>query len=535
MANDWTGNTLNVADGALSTTSMRYHELAIQRWLNKIFTLRWGVPVPVVFTSPMDAFSLFSKLWSEANNPFQYLLDVKDAKGVPLYQPYPSPVRYPVISVYRKGWKYRQYQNYSIHRQRYINWPTVSDSGSVIHGKRQQGTDLTLCQLGEVTTSRFPMAFDYRFQIDHFCNRPDTQAFFTSQLFREFWRTGGPVLQTWTVVKYPGFGDKLIRVYIDGDIENLTPEEPEEGKNVEFRTSFTVVMEGYDIDVDYKIYPALWNLLIRFGSAPPQALDAAFDFTGTVSLREAPLNPTVEYREKVTVMPPEGTCAASILASRMGEIDQIIFQSLIVTYPGVVDPPGYPPPAGIAHFGGGTLVTGTPPPPAFVNAGTDVGNVSMAFFAGTYFGTDAPPVFVDGGSTVETGSNASAFRAGSMDLFIYIEQGSIVSTFLSGTQIPVTSSAGTFVDTGTNASLFFIGSHVNAIVSADAGTEVGTIFSQFTVGTHADVVINGGSYYESGTMSSAFTAGTHIAFVIEGGSYFATGSMSAGFLSGVYA
>ena len=103
---------------------MRYHELALQRWLNKIFLLRWGVPVPVVFTSPMDAFSLFSQLWSEANNPFQYLLNIKDEKGAPLYQPYPQPVRYPVISVYRKGWKYRQYQNFSIHRMRWINWPS---------------------------------------------------------------------------------------------------------------------------------------------------------------------------------------------------------------------------------------------------------------------------------------------------------------------------------------------------------------------------------------------------------------------------
>ena len=109
---------------------MRYHELALQYWLNKAFTLRWGVPVPVVFTSPMDAFSLFSKLWSEANNPFQYLLNVKDEQGIPLYQPYPQPVRYPVMSVYRKGWKLRQYQNFSIHRLRHINYPTVS-SGKI--------------------------------------------------------------------------------------------------------------------------------------------------------------------------------------------------------------------------------------------------------------------------------------------------------------------------------------------------------------------------------------------------------------------
>ena len=338
---------------------MRYHELALQRWLNKIFLLRWGVPVPVVFTSPMDAFSLFSQLWSEANNPFQYLLDIKDEKGAPLYQPYPQPVRYPVISVYRKGWKYRQYQNFSIHRMRWINWPTVSSPGPGLYGVANNGTNLTLCNLAEVTTSRFPMAWDYRFQIDHFCNRPDTQAFFTSQVFREFWRTGGTVPQTWIKVSYPGFGDKLVRLYLDGDVDNLTPEEPPDGQNVEYRTSFTVVVEGYDLDLDYRVYPALWKLLLRQGSAPPEALDAAFDFTGTIDLREQPRNPIITYREEVTVMPPPGTCAVDLRIERLQayQVHEIQFNALVVEpAPNTAaTPPGYPAAAGITAFGQGTI------------------------------------------------------------------------------------------------------------------------------------------------------------------------------------
>jgi len=338
---------------------MRYHELALQLWLNRIFTLRWGAAVPVVFTSPMDAFSLFSQLWSEANNPFKYLLDVKDANGVPLYQPYPAPVRYPVISVYRKGWKLRQSHNFSIHRMRWINWPSVSNPGPGVYGVANNGTNFTECGMGNVTTSRFPMAFDYRFQIDHFCNRPDTQAFFLSQLFREFWRTGGPQLQTWIKVSYPGFGDKLVRLFIDGDVENLTPEEPEDSKNVEFRTSFTVVVEGYEIDLDYRIYPALWNLILREGSAPPEAVNAAFDFIGTVSLREQPDSTIVDYREQVTVMPPAGECASTLREERLQaeQVDTLQFTSFVVTTPGPLAFPGYPPASGVASYGNGTITS----------------------------------------------------------------------------------------------------------------------------------------------------------------------------------
>lgn len=484
---------------------MRYHELAVQRWLNKVFTLRWGVPVPVVITSPMDAFSLFSKLWSEANNPFQYLLAIKDENGVPLYQPYPAPVRYPVISVYRKGWKYRQYQNFSIHRMRHINWPTVSDAARLHNaGTHQQGTQLTLCDLGDVTTSRFPMAFDYRFQIDHFCNRPDTQAFFTSQLFREFWRTGGQILQTWSVVKYPGFGDKLVRIYIDGDIESLTPEEPEEGKNVEYRTSFTIVVEGYDLDLDYKVYPALWNLILRVGTASPQEVNAAFDFVGTNNLREQPENPEVEYRQTVTIMPPEGTCATLIRDNRLTQVDQIVLNSLIVTYPGPLTPPGLPPAAGVQAFGGGTLVTGSNP-------------------------------VVDGGTHYENGSNSVSFRAGSMDLYIYFELAGNAPAFLSGTDSPVTVDSGTQYENGTHTVAFTTGSHTSAIVFVDGGTETGTHFIAFGTGTYADVVVDGGSYYESGSRFVAFATGSYTLQVIEAGTLTDNGSNSVSFVIGNYA
>lgn len=525
---------MDVSAGALSSTSMRYHELALQRWLNKVFTLRWGVPVPVVFSSPMDAFSLFSKLWSEANNPFQYLLDVKDEKGNPLYQPYPQPVRYPVMSVYRKGWKLRQYQNFSIHRMRWINYPTVSDALEPFYGTHQQGTGLTRCNLAEVTTSRMPMAFDYRFQIDHFCNRPDTQAFYTAQLFREFWRTGGPQLQTWIKVSYPGFGNKLVRLYIDGDIQNMTPEEPEDGKNVEYRTSFTVVVEGYDLDLNYKIYPALWKLIVREGSAPPEAVDAAFEFVGTIDLRENPQSDVISYKEAVSVMPPTGTCATSLRVARdeAAQVHEILFQSLIVTFPGPLEPPGYLPSSGAELFGGGTVTVLSPPAPAEAS-GTESGSHSVGFYYGSYVSAGTI-VVVDGGTLSDSGTNRSAFHVGSMDLYIYVEQAGEAGAFSSGTYFQVTVSAGTYYEAGTTAVAFAAGTHTSAIVSAGTTTETGTNAMVFSIGTYAAVVVDAGSYYESGTTSQAFERGTHAAKIMSAGTHYEAGTTSVGFYNGTY-
>lgn len=527
---EWVGDTLNVHRGSLSGTSMRYHELALQRWLNGIFLLRWGVPVPVVFTSPMDAFSLFSKLWSEANNPFQYLLDVKDDCGNPIYQPYPAPVRYPVMSVYRKGWKYRNYQNFSIHRMRWINWPTVSDAAQLNDaGTHQQGTEMTRCNLGEVTTSRYPMAFDYRFQIDHFCNRPDTQAFFLSQLFREFWRSGGPTLQTWIKVDYPGsWGNKLVRLYIDGDIENLTPEEPEEGKNVEYRTSFTVVLEGYDIDLNFEIYPALWKVIFREGSAvSPADVTAAFD------LREHSESSIIDYREKTTVMPPAGTCAVNLrtLRDEAMQVHEIQMTTLTVTGTGPLGFPGYPPAAGVELFGAFGISVMPPPPPLFVY-GTEAGTTAWGFFSGSHAGTD---VYIDAGTWSDAGTGSSAFHVGSMDLYIYIEQAGESGAFTGGTHFPTIISGGSYFEAGSIGGAFTVGTYADTIVSVTAGTEAGTLSGAFGTGTYLFVAIDGGSYYESGSLSSGFTAGTYAAQIIAAGTYYEAGSMTGGFYIGTYA
>lgn len=299
-----TDATVGLKTGAVGGTSMRYHELALRLWLYQTFFVREGYPVPVVFTSPMDAFASFSRLWAEDKNPFQYLLELKDEHGTPLYEPHPAPVRYPLISVHRKGFRYRQYQNFSIHNWQHVNWPTVSDEVGVVSGKEQQGTDLTRCDLGNVTVSRRPQAWDYRFQVDHWCMRPDTQAFFVERLIKQMWRTGGTP-QTWIVVSYPGYGDMLVRMFIEGDIENATPEEPEEGKNVEFRTTFTLVLEGFSMDIDFKIVPALWTLITGANVPDPVTLENAFVIVSETNLRLRGKNPTLAKREHVPAVGDE--------------------------------------------------------------------------------------------------------------------------------------------------------------------------------------------------------------------------------------
>lgn len=342
--------TISVKTGALSSTSMRYHELALQRWLNHLFKVREGYPVPVVFATPMDAFGSFLKLWSAATNPFQYLLTLRDDDGNPIYQQDPPQVRYPLLSVYRKGWKYRQYQNFSIHRFRHINWPTVS-------------ADVGKCELGNVTVSQMPMAWDYRFQINHFASRPDTQAFFIEKLMWEFHRNGG-IPQTWMLVNYPVWGEQLIRVYLDGDIENATPEEPASGEQVEFITAFNIVVEGFSLDLNFVTHPALWSLLVNSGPASPIALAEAFNPVSEVDLRYRDNNVTLDSRSNV---PSDVNCQIELNTSGSLYTNHIYFGDPDLQYqtpqgnpPYWPEQPGYP--GGIpssAAFGSFVISNGT--------------------------------------------------------------------------------------------------------------------------------------------------------------------------------
>lgn len=472
--------TPTVRAGALGGASMRYHELAVQSWLNGLFFVREGYPVPVVFTSPMDAFSAFKQLWADENNPFAYLFDLKDSSGTPLYEPYPSPVRYPVISVHRKGWKYRSYQNFSIHRWRHINWPTIANAGPAVNGPQADGWDITKCQLGNVTTSRMPMAWDYRFQIDHFCNRPDTQAFFVEQLMQEFWRSGGTP-QTWIAVPYPGWGMRRVRLYIEGDIESLTPEEPEEGKNVEFRTSFSVVVEGFDVDLRYEVYPALWNVIFRFGPVAPMELEEVFYGTKTVDVRINGSNTTLDSHLNV---PASGTCQDDLW--NVGTAEQMVVQMVSEDY--------------TASTMFGDFTVGTTPAVRYLEAyGTDYASQTHEF---VYGGIE---LYVNTQNGVQTTSFVSGNLADTIITLAGTDHAALTTSFVAGTL--------------QDSILYFY------------GTNYGTNSTSFAAGTLADTVFSAG-VFDYGTLSTSLLSGTLATVIIVTGTWFEQAGQSTGFVSG---
>lgn len=316
-------SVLTVRSGSLDATSMRYHELALQAWLYSKFFVREGYSVPVVFGTPMDAYSKFKDLWGRKDNPFAYLFDLKDANGTPLYEPHPSVPRYPLISVMRKGWKYRQYQNVSIHSYRPISWVTVSK-------------DVKREDLGTAVTSRRPMAWDYRFQIDFYSTRPDTQAFFVETMMRQFWRTGGTP-QTWTPVNYPGIGPQNNRIYLaDESIDWQTPDVPDSDRVMEYRTTVNIIMEGYSLDLDYQFAPALWTLL---DSGKPGTVDELSGISPAISvdLRIGNNNPDMVGHADI---PANGTGTVPVLSTT-----SVQFVSFGTGTPESADPTFVPPAA----------------------------------------------------------------------------------------------------------------------------------------------------------------------------------------------
>lgn len=272
-------------------SAMRFHELAVQHWLNKVFQVQDGYPVPVIFAPVMDAFSQFQNLWKDPNNPFAYLLDLKDFNGQPLYEPYPANIRYPLLSVQRKDWTFRNSQNYTLHPARIYGWATDVDNP-------------TRNDLAYVIQRQRPMAWDFKYQIDFLCLRPDTQAYFVECLMGEFWRSGGPEPQTWIYVPYPEwFGTKYVRVKLVGQPQNMTQEAPLANSITEFRTSITVVVEGYKLDADYDLVPAFWKLKVN-STAPMAPHDLAWVFGGAaLDLRSIEQNEVLNTRSP---LPPKG-------------------------------------------------------------------------------------------------------------------------------------------------------------------------------------------------------------------------------------
>lgn len=266
-------------------SGMRFHELALQRWFNRNFYVAQGYPIPVIYASPMDAWGYFANLWSRDQNPFNYLLDAKDKDGTPLYEPHPSPPRYPLISIERKNTAYRSSQNYSMFKWRRFDWVTTADKP-------------TKKDLGTIRTLEMPMAVNFRFQVDFFSNRPDTMAAFNHRLMRMMRKCGGNP-QAWIPVAYPVWGLQANRITLEnGSIDYTSPPEPADGKPVEFRSSCVITVEGFLPDIDPVEYPTLWNVVLNVREAISPD-DLLVLYTQTYKLRGLNSNPIMEQRDNV--------------------------------------------------------------------------------------------------------------------------------------------------------------------------------------------------------------------------------------------
>lgn len=241
-------------------TSVRIHEIAVLNFLNRAFQVAEGYAVPVVFASPTDAFSTFKSLWDRPDSPFANLFQLRDSQGKPIYEPGQSNIRYPLISVERKSWKPRIEQSWGTKRFRYPGY--LSAAGS-----------LTRNDLATIAQVEMPTAWDFTFNIEHYCMHPDTHAIFIHKLMRLFRFTGGSP-QTWIPISYQdyfGKDHKTVRCYISGDIQDLSDQNIGDSFK-EYRCGFTLVVEGYNTATDVEIHPVVWNQITRIVSEGSEVL-----------------------------------------------------------------------------------------------------------------------------------------------------------------------------------------------------------------------------------------------------------------------
>lgn len=288
---------------------MRVHELAVQYWLNRNFFIQAGYPIPVIFAPVADAYSNFIQLWKSTSNPFKYLLDLKDANGTPLYEPYPSNVRYPLITVERRGWSFRRSGNWTLHPFRRYSWLTDQDD--------PRRKDLSM-----VKQRQRPMGWDFLYQVDFLAKRPDTLSVFLEKAMSLFWRTGGDTPQTWIIVPYPSwFQTTYVRVQlVGGEISNLTPPSPPDGSAVEYRVSFTLRVEGFLVDADYDVAPALNSLRIR-STGPLAPHDFIWLFGGVpLDMRGSNTNEVLNSRSPLPPVSGPSTVEDEIITVSFSEL-----------------------------------------------------------------------------------------------------------------------------------------------------------------------------------------------------------------------
>lgn len=219
-------------------TSMRFVETGLQEWLAKFGTRVVFSPIPDAFSSPSNLDTNGKQIPT-------------DACGAPLYGNQPAAIQYPVVGVTRKGWAFRRENTWSTNPQRRLAWTT--DAARPI-----------ITDINQVIRVTRPMGWDYKFQVDYYSLRPDTQAVWVEKMMQTFWRTGSQDPQTWILIPYPAwFNTRYVRVRLVGDIDSLTPDAPAENEVIEYRASLSLTVEAYVIDHGYRMEPALKTLIVQ--------------------------------------------------------------------------------------------------------------------------------------------------------------------------------------------------------------------------------------------------------------------------------
>jgi hypothetical protein len=245
----------------------------------------------------MDAFSEFRRLWNDPNSPFAYL----KAPAITTGRVWPENTVTPLLSFNFLSSQFLPHLTYASRNNRHQSWPSIS---TVPEGLRENN-------LGRINQVRYAQAFDFRFQLDHWCQRPDTQALFLDQLYQAFRESSAGTQQTWIPIPYPPtHGRQMVRMRLEGDPQNMT-EATQTAPNdvtVLYHTSCTLIIEGYRPDRNVVTVPTVWYLTLGVNfdgldNLSPADMNTLY-LINNHDLRADPDNPIVRLRQ--ATMPPLG-------------------------------------------------------------------------------------------------------------------------------------------------------------------------------------------------------------------------------------
>jgi hypothetical protein len=223
------------------------------------------------------------------------------------------------------------------------------------------------------------MAVSFHLDMTFLCLRPDTQAVFMQRVWNCFWRSGGKP-QTWIPVAYPTeMGPTNVHMELESDIVDTTADDPGDNQ-VMFRTSFSVRIDGWQLDLRDQVYPAIWYQVLNFNLAiAPRHLLPLFSIR--TDMRPIEENYTLDHR-RGTPAPPSPLPPVTVIETEF-----------------------ISPPAGGYRFSGlGTLYR-------FTGAGTLIGGDSVISGTGTAQNFTSSGTLAGGDSVISGASTGQDFIA----------------------------------------------------------------------------------------------------------------------------